>query len=46
MERYQEVMVALSEPVMKNRLKRPYLGSHASQIKVIMDHYHEVLVAY
>jgi len=23
MERYQEVMVGLSEPVMKNRLKRP-----------------------
>jgi len=23
MERYQEVMVALSETVMKNRLKRP-----------------------
>jgi len=23
MERYQEVMVALSESVMKNRLKRP-----------------------
>jgi len=49
-ERYQEVMVALSESVMKNRLKRPlaeksawrplrlamkprYLGNHASQMK-------------
>jgi len=46
MERYQAVMVALSESVMKNRLKRPYLGNHASQIKVVIDNYREVLVAY
>jgi len=39
-------MLALSESVMKNILQRPYLGNHASQIKVTMDHYHEVLVAY
>jgi len=62
MERHQEVMVALSESVMKNRLKRPLakksqwrnirfaikpccLGNDTSKIKIIMDHYHEVLVA-
>jgi len=36
----REVVVALSECVMKNQLKRLYLGNHA------VDHYHEVLVAY
>jgi len=55
-------MVALSESVMKNRVKRPlpaksrwrhirvsikprYLGNHASQIKVTMEHNQEVMVA-
>jgi len=44
MERYQEIMVALSESVKKNRVERPlahielaikphYLANHASQIK-------------
>jgi len=63
MERYQEVMVALSESVMKNRVERPlakksrwhhirlaikirYLGNHATQIKVTMDRYQQVMVAF
>jgi len=62
MERYKEVMIALSESVMKNRLKQPlaektrcrnirfaiklrYLGNHASQKKVNMERYQEVMIA-
>jgi len=56
-------MVALSESVMKNCLKRPlaekslrshnrlaikprYLGNHASQIKVTIDQYQEVMIVF
>jgi len=62
MEHYQEVMVALSESVKKNRVKHPladkswwrhirltiklrYIRNFASQLKVTMEHYQEVMVA-
>jgi len=55
-------MVALSESVMKNQLKRPlaeksrihhirfaikprYLGNHATQKKVTVERYQEIMVA-